>query len=259
MRFCAHGPEKGILTLPALVLVHGGAHAADCWDLTIDEIGRLAPELKVLAVDLPGRAGKPGALAALSIGDCVESVVADIEDAGLRDVVICGHSMAGVIVPSVVIKLGSQRVREMILAASFVPPQGTSILDTLGGPLGWYARRAATATQAPVEMRRFAARLAFCNGMTRQQRRFLLPRICGESIRLVTEKVDRGQLPDDIPRTWILTLRDHSLSARTQRRSVDVIGGVQTTIPIDTCHDLMVSEPKRLAEILVERCRLRTP
>jgi hypothetical protein len=23
------------MALPALVLVHGGAHAADCWDLTI--------------------------------------------------------------------------------------------------------------------------------------------------------------------------------------------------------------------------------
>jgi hypothetical protein len=30
---------------------------------------------------------------------------------------------------------------------------------------------------------------------------------------------------------------------------------VQTIIQIDTCHTLMVSEPSRLAEILVERCR----
>src|SRR5258705_4308621 len=95
------------MTSPALVLVHGGAHAADCWDLTVDELHRQAPELSVLAVDLPGRAGKPGELAALSIGDCVESVVADIEDAGLRDGVICGHSMAGGIVPRAVTKLGA--------------------------------------------------------------------------------------------------------------------------------------------------------
>lgn len=243
------------MALPALVLVHGGAHAGDCWDPTVDEIHRLAPELRVLAVDLPGRRDKPGDLAALSISDCVESVVADIEDAGLRDVVVCGHSMAGVIVPSVVTKLGSPRVREMILAASFVPPQGASILDTLGGPLGWYARRAAAAREVPIQMPRVAARLAFCNGMTHQQRQFLLPRVRGESIRLVTEKVDRGQLPDDVRRTWILTRRDHSLSVRTQRKSIEVIGGVQTIIEMKTCHDLMVSEPERLAEILVERCR----
>lgn len=84
------------MPLPALVLVHGGAHAADCWDLTVEQLRRQAPDLPVLAVDLPGRAGKPADLASVSIGDCVESVVADIEGAGLSDVVICGHSMAGV-------------------------------------------------------------------------------------------------------------------------------------------------------------------
>jgi hypothetical protein len=72
----------------------------------------------------------------------------------------------------------------------------------------------------------------------------------------VTEKVDRGQMPDEIARTWILTLRDHSLSVRTQKKSIGVIGGVQMLIPIDTCHDLMVSEPIRLAKVLVDRCRL---
>ena len=47
-------PGQPAVTLPALVLVHGGGHAADCWDLTVDEIRRIAPELSVLAVDLPG-------------------------------------------------------------------------------------------------------------------------------------------------------------------------------------------------------------
>jgi len=154
------------MALPALVLVHGGAHAGDCWDLTVDEIHRLAPELRVLAVDLPGRRGRPGDLSAVTITDCVESVITDVEDAGLDEVVVCGHSLGGVTVPGVVAKLGPSRVREMILAAAFLPPQGTSVLDSLGGPLGWYARHAAAARQAAVVMPRVPARLAFCNGMT---------------------------------------------------------------------------------------------
>jgi hypothetical protein len=49
--------------------------------------------------------------------------------------------------------------------------------------------------------------------------------------------------------------------AKAQRKCIESIGGVQAVIPIDTCHLLMVSElmlnePERLAEILVERCRL---
>jgi pimeloyl-ACP methyl ester carboxylesterase len=243
------------VALPALVLVHGGAHAADCWDLTVEEIRHLAPELTVLAVDLPGRRGKPGDLSAVSIADCVDSVIADVEDAGIEEIVVCGHSLGGVTVPGVVAKLGRSRVREMILAAAFLPPEGMSVLDGLGGPLAWYARRAA-AQQTAVAMSRFAARLAFCNGMTAYQREFVLSRICGESIHLVVEKVDRSDLPNDVSWTWILTRRDRALSQRQQRRSMSALRGGGTVIPIDTCHDLMVSEPRRVAEILVDRWRL---
>src|ERR1700755_359861 len=103
---------------PALVLVHGGAHGADCWDLTVGEIHLLAPEVTVLAVDLPGRGGKPGDLSRVTIEDCVESVISDVEDAGLDKIVICGHSLGGVTVPGVVAKLGMPRVSEMVLAAA---------------------------------------------------------------------------------------------------------------------------------------------
>jgi pimeloyl-ACP methyl ester carboxylesterase len=72
----------------------------------------------------------------------------------------------------------------------------------------------------------------------------------------MAENVFRSGLPDGVPRIWILTLRDRALAPKVQRKYIEAIGGVQTLIEIDTCHCLMVSEPERLAEILVERCRL---
>jgi hypothetical protein len=50
------------MTLPGLVLVHGGQHAGDCWEPTVDEIHRQAPDLEVISLDLPGRRDKPGDL-----------------------------------------------------------------------------------------------------------------------------------------------------------------------------------------------------
>jgi hypothetical protein len=126
--------------MPALVLVHGNAYAADCWDLTVDEIQRLAPELTVLAVDLPGRRSKPGDLRTLTIADFVDSVVADIEDAGLAEVVI-GHPMAGLTVPGVVTKVGASRISEMILAAACVPHEGAAMVDVVLWPAALMARR----------------------------------------------------------------------------------------------------------------------
>jgi pimeloyl-ACP methyl ester carboxylesterase len=47
------------MALPALVLGHGGGLAADSWELTAAEIQRLAPDLAVLALYMPGRRSKP--------------------------------------------------------------------------------------------------------------------------------------------------------------------------------------------------------
>jgi pimeloyl-ACP methyl ester carboxylesterase len=243
------------MALPALVLVHGGGLAANSWDLTIDEIRRQAPELTVLAVDLPGRRSKPADLQTLTIADWVNSVVCDIDDAGLNDVVIVAHSMGGLTVPGVVTRLGVPRVREMVLATAFIPPEGTSMADTLPWPGGPTARRNArrgTPSETSAIMRRFV----LLNGVPRTRRRFLSGRIYPESSRIMAENVFRSGLPDGVPRIWILTLRDRAFAPKVQRKYIEAIGGVQTLIEIDTCHCLMVSEPERLAAILVERCRL---
>ncbi len=102
-----------------------------------------------------------------------------------------------------------------------------------------------------------AARFAFCNGMTREQRRFALSRLYMESVNVIVEPVDRSDMPEDVPRTWVMTLRDRALSARQQHNCMTALGGVDTIICLDTCHDAMISEPKRLAAILIDRCRRR--
>jgi pimeloyl-ACP methyl ester carboxylesterase len=245
------------MALPALVLIHGGAHAGDCWDLTVAELARQEPQLRFLAVDLPGRRSKPANLADVTIADFVDSVVADVEDAGLGDLVVVGHSLGGLTVPGVVAKLGTRRVREMVMLSAFVPPQGRSVAQALRGPLVPLARSAGLIGRS-FPMPVAAARFAFCNGMTREQRRFALSRLYPESVKVIVEPVDRGEMPHDVPRTWVMTLRDRALSARQQHNCITVLGGVDTIVAIDTCHDAMISEPRRLAEILIERCRLRS-
>ena len=97
---------------------------------------------------------------------------------------------------------------------------------------------------------------AFCNGMTREQREFALSRLCGEAANVIFESVDRSDLPDEVPRMWIMTLRDRALSMRQQLTAIKSLGGVDTMICLDGCHDVMVSDPVGLAGILIDRCRL---
>lgn len=245
------------MALPALVLVHGGGLAADSWELTINEIHRLAPDLTVLALDMPGRRNKPGDLRKMTVADYVDSLVGDIETFGLEEIVIVAHSMGALPLPGVVAKLGSARVREMIFAAAFLPPEGTSIVDDSPWQIAMIARRRAK-RNAPKPAPTWYARFVFMNGIPSHRRRFMRGKLYAESLRILVEKVSRRGMPDDIPRTWILTRRDRALAPSLQRKYIDSLGGVQTLIEIDTCHMVMVSEPERLAEILVERCLLYT-
>jgi pimeloyl-ACP methyl ester carboxylesterase len=240
---------------PALVLVHGGGMAANSWDLVVEEIHRLAPGLTVLALDMPGRRNKPGDLQDMTIADYVDSLVGDIERAELEDIVIVGHSMGGMMLPGVATRLGAARVREMIFAAAFLPPEGTSIVDSSPLLIAQVARRIAK-KNVPTETPKWMARFVFMNGIPSHRRRFMTGKLYAESLRILTEKVSRRGMPSEIPRTWILTRRDRALAPKVQRNYIEALGGVQTLIEMDTCHLMMISEPERLASILVERCRL---
>jgi hypothetical protein len=92
--------------------------------------------------------------------------------------------------------------------------------------------------------------------MSRDQRGFAAARLHPEPLRVIAEPVDRSDMPEEVARTWILTLRDRSMSPRRQGTYIDELGGVDTVICVDACHDVMYSHPERLAAILAERCNL---
>lgn len=250
-------PDRTTGTLPGLILIHGGMHAADCWDLLTAELADVAPALRVLAVDLPGRRSKSCDLRSARINDWADSVVADVDAGGFDDVVVVGHSIAGLTVPKVVAQLGQERVRELILLAAVIPDQGLSSLCRVPAPLAPLTRLAASAGR-PIQMPRAVARILLCNGMTRARRRIALAALYPESSSILVEPVDRNDMPTAVPRTWIMTLNDRTLSPRRQHDCINALGGVDTILSLDTCHDAMISEPKRLAAMLTERCSLYT-
>jgi len=108
------------------VLVHGGGFDRRCWSPLIPLLDR-----EVYAVDLPGRGATAGDLASVTIADFADSVADEIVDRDLHDVVLVGHSLAGITLPGVAERV-EHRLRSLVFLSCSIPAPGTSVLDMFG-------------------------------------------------------------------------------------------------------------------------------
>ncbi|MFH2011283.1 MAG: alpha/beta hydrolase [Pseudomonadota bacterium] len=237
-----------------IVFIHGGQHDKTCWDPTIEAIKKLAPSRETLAINLPGRGDIPGDLKTLNIAKCVESATEQIMATNPESVALVGHSMAGVTMPGVAANLGVPLLTRMIFVACATPEQGKCILDILQFPMNIIIKfsvklRGASSPPLPT----FLALQLFGNGMNRRQKEKTKKAWCAETTNLLIEPVDRSNMPE-VPMTWVLPLRDRALRPSMQRKFMENLGGIDDVEELDTCHDAMISEPEKLAQIIVDRC-----
>jgi pimeloyl-ACP methyl ester carboxylesterase len=249
-----------------VVLVHGGSHGAWCWEPMLPFL-----DGPVLAVDLPPKrlrvapippvdAALAAELAALKISDLAESIVADAEHAGFHRFVLVGHSMAGLSIPEVARRV-PDRVEHLVFVSASIPPEGGCVIDTLPAEVREITRdaiaRADVTGGAAGEtgvLDGETARSMFCNDMDEDRTRFVLDRLCPESINLITETVSRLGVPASLPKTYVRLARDQSLPPDTQTQMIANLeqspGGTVDAVELDSGHDVMVSHPRELAAVV---------
>lgn len=199
-----------------------------------------------LAIDLPpksvrggpGRLESPPELPDLTLGDFADSARRDIDDAGIERFVLVGHSMGGLTI-SELARREPGRVDHLVYVSCIVPPEGVSAMDALPQPL-------LDAAPDAVEM--------FCNDMDEEQARFVLENMGNEAGGVLHEPVWRSGIPVEVPKTFVKLLRDQSLRPEDQDAYAENLrrspGGDVDVITIDAGHDVMISRPKELADVL---------
>jgi len=223
------------------VLVHGGQHGAWCWD-------ELLPLLEhpATAVDLPGR-NPTTATRAPTLEEHIESVVAAV-DGCHEDVILVGHSMAGLIVPSAAARVPS-RVTHLVLVTCGVPPNGKTLLEVSPPLLRVFFRRAIRSGR-PVHLPRLIIDYLVGSDMTASQRAFVRERVCGELISgIATAPVERGAVDTIVPATYVVCTRDRVLPPKRQLAMAANFGRCEVR-RIAAGHDVMISSPSTLADTL---------
>jgi pimeloyl-ACP methyl ester carboxylesterase len=218
-----------------VVFVHGAGHTAGVWKET-----QAALDQSSLAVNLPGRSGKGGDVAGLTVGLAAQSVVADIETSTTGDVVLVGHSIAGTILPCVAAALSS-RVRHLVFVAGITAREGQLPAEIFAPD------QVAAMTSMLGRLRTEYAGLPY-EELDRRTAHQL------DSMNLSCEPMQWADLPSSVPRTFVRSLRDE-LQNRDLQASLVLACGAQRVIDIDSNHTPATDAPETLAAIVSEIAR----
>ncbi|MEU8873703.1 alpha/beta hydrolase [Streptomyces javensis] len=225
----------------SFVLIHGAGFGANCWDELIPYLSAEA-----LAVDLPGRGTRADvALGTVTLADCADAVREDVEAEDLRDVVLVGHSFAGVTVPLVLDRI-PERIRHVVLVSAVVPPDGSRVLDQIDPGVRGLVEQSITA--GVYRQARVGAAAMLCNDMDEATAASALNRLADDSAALLSEPVNLRGYRRDIPRTYVHLTRDQCYVEEFQQRSIALLRA--EVIDLDTGHMAMISAPGKLAAVL---------
>ncbi len=94
-----------------LVLVHGYLGGSEQW---VEQIAHLSANFDVIAPSLPGYGDAPDLPACDRIGQMADAVITLLDQLGVAEFILLGHSMGGMIAQEMAAKVG-KRVRRLIL------------------------------------------------------------------------------------------------------------------------------------------------
>ena len=225
------------------VLVHGAFHGGWCYARVVEKLR--AEGHRVFAPTLTGL-GNRAHLAgqAINLATHIEDIVSEIETNNLHDVILCGHSYAGMVITGVAGRLG-KRIKTLFYLDAAVPEDGQSLFDLVGPARTAFMLAAAgnTGTMiAPLKAEFFnvdAENAAWVD-------RLLTPHPIATFIQKIRYTGKETTIPH---RTFVLCERYNSANHETYRKLKDRAGW--KLVSLDRGHDLMVNNPDELVALLL--------
>ncbi|WP_433266822.1 alpha/beta hydrolase [Actinosynnema sp. CS-041913] len=230
--------------MATFLLVHGAWHSGRSWDRVVPLLASAGH--RVLAPSLTGYGDKAHLLSpAVGLGTHIDDVAGLLDDERLDNVVLVGHSYAGMVISGVAHR-APERIAHLVFLDAMVPEDGETAVDVL--PVtkqlvdlavdGW---RVPPMPEQPPPLGLF--------GVTDPEDiAWLRPMLSDQPVRCLLEPVRLDNpAAGTIPRTHIHCVADRP--AGITRRPVPVGERVRE---LPTGHDCMITMPAELVELLIE-------
>jgi pimeloyl-ACP methyl ester carboxylesterase len=232
------------------VLIHGAWHGKWCWERTEQHIRDRGG--RSVSVDLPGRAGDTRHLSDLTLESYVDVVVAALEKSP-EPAVLVGHSLGGLVISQTAERV-PERISSLVYLCAMLLKDGESTMDIaatdpdsqLVGNIS--LNEACTASSVDP-----AAVRDLCYGDCTVEEsenaiRLLVPEPIGPASTPLQVSEDRY---GTVPRSYILCAQDRAISPVRQQAMIDSVG-VDRVAEVDTSHSPFLSQPDRLAAVLMD-------
>jgi pimeloyl-ACP methyl ester carboxylesterase len=235
----AEPPSAGDL---GLVLLHGAMLGSWIW-------ARVEPLVAgpALAVDFPGRGTKQAEVTKITLGEVIDSVVADIESWPCEHVVLVAHSLSGIVIPAVISRL-PHRVVHVIFVSAAVLTSGATYLDALPRSQRLLLRLVLLVQKRGVLTPGWAARQALCNDLEEPTTRLVLGNLTREAPRMYRDAVP-GEIPTSVPTMFVKLTADRGFSPAVQDQMIARLH-TPSLKEIDAGHLPMLGQPEQLAAII---------
>ncbi|MEM7144200.1 MAG: alpha/beta fold hydrolase [Verrucomicrobiota bacterium] len=234
--------------MSSFLLVHGGSHGAWCWDPVIACLTRSGHH--AWAFDLPGHGRDATPRNHLTIASYADAISAQIAGHQDHDLVVVGHSLAGIALAQG-ISPHVERVTHAVYLAAIILQPGERAIDRVPEdrrPI--YFDLAAQSTDNTIRLPYEMARPTFFSDLPEDQARLYYDSLTPQalSVYLDTATVDASTL--DVANHSIVCRNDQALGYRPTLEYANQLGG--TITEIDAGHDVMLSRPDVLARTLGE-------
>lgn len=236
------------------VFIHGGGQGGWVWQEAIAALQRqLHGETgKLLALDVPGCGEKRGRRTDdLTMDDIARDLIADIEAAGAKNVILVGHSQAGQAM-NFMVKLKPGLFRRLVYVSCSAPLPGQNVLQMIGTGLHG-ANSAEVGWPVDPKSSSVAERftLMFCNDMQGSAKSDFLAKLGKDMWPRQSYSFSAWTYAHlaAVPATFVICLKDLSLPPPWQETFAARVNA-QKLVRVDAGHQVMNTRPQALAEIL---------
>lgn len=246
---CNNSNEEPATPAQTYVLVHGSWQAPYAWDSVQAHLSKLGN--KVIVVELPGHGSDTTAPHLLSLDVYRDKVIDAISKAD-SNVILVGHSMAGMVISQVAEKIPS-KISKLIYVGAFLPSSGQALTDLAYsdpdsklGPL-----LIPSADQLTLDVKRDSLTWLFINDGPEAEKQRVLDNYRAEPAIPFTGKATLT--PENfgsVEKVYIKTLQDIVISPGLQDRMI-AAAGITSIDSINTSHSPFLSKPLDLTYLLV--------